>query len=87
MSDDTTNGSSREFLLLETQMQRGASMPPPAELPKIPKCGYCGIPLSSDEKGCIFCPAREEDLEPEDLPENPGDAAAFLGLRNRVPTP
>lgn len=77
MSDDTTNGSSREFLLLETQMQRGARPPRAASS----RCGYCGELLKEGE--CIFCPSHETS----ELPESPSDAAKFLGLRNKVPSP
>ena len=68
MSDDTTNGVSHEFLLLETQMQRGVAPPRPAVATKTPRCGYCGQELFGVEKKCIFCPSHEPQEEEEFSP-------------------
>jgi hypothetical protein len=73
MSDDTSKGPN--FLQLETwEQQRVArqarlSVPPPAEPPKIPRCGYCGTDLAAPEKQCVFCPARDVDVEEEQAPQ------------------
>jgi hypothetical protein len=45
-------------------------IPPPAARPKIPVCSYCGIPLDSGQRGCIFCPERREG---QNAPDNGGN--------------
>jgi hypothetical protein len=99
MSDDKTEHGLDGFLRLETQEKQRvaalsrAAVPPPAEPPKKPRCGYCGTPLDDPEKQCIFCPTRVTDDEEEVAEANPfaptasvNDAARYFGFRNKVPT-
>lgn len=75
MSDDTSKGQRDGFSWLEAReqqrvaLQARSSVPLPAEAPKIPRCGYCGTDLAAPEKQCVFCPARDVDVEEEQTPQ------------------